>query len=895
MFDKIHLVTGASGETGYAYHARSFWKELEKIIPQKEGGNDCYIVLDTVDNPLFYADYPGYKIAYNVWESTLYPDTFFKRLLEYDQLWVPSFWQRKCAIEQGYPEDRVKVVPEGVDGSIFKPGKSRITDGLTRFLIFGRWEDRKYTTEMIRAFLEAFPNNPHVSLKLSVDNPFPVDEFKTTQERMEHYGLLDDRIENLGFLPRDMYIKMLQAGDVFLSCSRAEGWNLPLMEALACGIPSICSNYGAQLDFAYHAIKVKIKEHKKPINVYHMPDCPGTWAEPDFDDLVLQIKKVYGKLAYWQRIAMKTAQAFRTKWSWENAAKIAYKELEELSEKEIKVFVPSKPTFFYHFIKGAFIEIKGSGKEIYDVVIEDENKENSYTVSMTPNHWAKSEIEYYKKWEITVRQAGNIVFHHKFNLEDKRVLISLESKSLGDCIAWIPYIEEFRKKHKCQIIAVTWHNRLFRKVYPEIKFETPGTVVPNLYAQYNVGVFFKDREKKNPVDWRAVPLQKIASDILGLEYEEIRPKIDISTVYTSCIKRPKKYVCISEHSTAVCKYWHHPNGWQTVVDEINKRGFNVVDISKEPSMLKNVIHAHNNDIDVTMGLLLGCEYFIGLASGLAWLAWALGKPVVMISGFSAPFVEFQENNIRIEGVGNCTNCLNDVLLSDRAWDEGCFHNRDFSCTKNITSSAVIARLPHLINENILDFTSAPILRFSKRQTSFKKFLNHIHNHFEKPTIVEIGTVRRDLNDPDLPGDGNSTSIFAWYVKNYKGSLFSCDIDPKSIATCNQTLAAQNLISENVFIQEIDGLKFLEGFDKTIAGIYIDGLDWYPDERGTKSAEFHLSALKLAIPHLTSNSLVMFDDVFDSSFKGKGQLAIPYALDNGFEIVFQQYQVILLNP
>jgi len=303
-----------------------------------------------------------------------------------------------------------------------------------------------------------------------------------------------------------------------------------------------------------------------------------------------------------------------------------------------------------------------------------------------------------------------------------------------------------------------------------------------------------------------------------------------------------------------------------------------------------------------MSLLMGCEFYVGLASGLAWLAWALGKKVVMISGFSAPFVEFQSDNTRIAGVGDCVDCLNDILIYDRAWDEDCFHNRDFSCTKNITPDAVVERLPHYLNENVLDFTTAPILRFSKRQTTFKKFLSHIHEKFQNPTLVEVGTVRRDLEDPDLPGDGNSTSIFAWYVKNYGGNLFACDIPEYSIRACKRTLERQNLMTNKVTLVERDGLSFLRDWGGTseeytefaiIHGLYIDGLDWYDDERGRKSEEFHLEALKIADSYLLyKDSLVMFDDVFDISFTGKGKLAIPYALEHGYKIIHQGYQVVL---
>ena len=37
---------------------------------------------------------------------------------------------------------------------------------------------------------------------------------------------------------------------MFVSCARAEGWNLPLIEAMACGTPSIYSDCSGQLEFA---------------------------------------------------------------------------------------------------------------------------------------------------------------------------------------------------------------------------------------------------------------------------------------------------------------------------------------------------------------------------------------------------------------------------------------------------------------------------------------------------------------------------------------------------------------------------------------------------------------------------------------------------------------------
>jgi glycosyltransferase involved in cell wall biosynthesis len=100
------------------------------------------------------------KIAYNVWESTLQPEGFFNKLLEYDQLWFPSKWQADCTIKQGADPNKVRVVPEGVDTNTFYPEdpqtKLDYVDGRFKFIIFGRWDYRKSTKEMIETFLKEF-------------------------------------------------------------------------------------------------------------------------------------------------------------------------------------------------------------------------------------------------------------------------------------------------------------------------------------------------------------------------------------------------------------------------------------------------------------------------------------------------------------------------------------------------------------------------------------------------------------------------------------------------------------------------------------------------------------------------------------------------------------------
>ena len=86
--------------------------------------------------------------------------------------------------------------------------------------------------------------------------------------------------------------------------------------------------------------------------------------------------------------------------------------------------------------------------------------------------------------------------------------------------------------------------------------------------------------------------------------------------------------------------------------------------------------------------LMYADMFIGVGSGLAWLAWAVGTPVTMISGFSAPWCEF--DNIRIYNDNVCSGCFNDLKYEfDKGDWKWCPRNKNFECTKSITPQKVI--------------------------------------------------------------------------------------------------------------------------------------------------------------------------------------------------------------
>jgi autotransporter strand-loop-strand O-heptosyltransferase len=365
-------------------------------------------------------------------------------------------------------------------------------------------------------------------------------------------------------------------------------------------------------------------------------------------------------------------------------------------------------TFVRHYVTQPYFEIQGTTENKLNIKYYDDNNTISYQNELSINSWIKLNKEYFIKWRTTVEENGEIIYNETLDLKDKRVYISFGSKSLGDTMAWVPYCEVFRKKHGCKLIVSTFLNSLFKDQYPEIEFVEPGDTVPNIHAQYRLGWHYTSEgvydNNKHPFDFKKMPLQKTATDILGLDYKEVRPLLKLPNT------PKKKKVGIGFHSTAQSKYWNNPDGWQTVVDHLNNLGYECMIYSKEGDGYmgnhypKGVKIYKGGNLQEIIDDLSSCEFFIGLGSGLSWLAWACKLPVVLISGFSEKWAETTLDTYRVINESVCHGCFNSERLDAGDWNWCPLHkntDRMFECTKEITSEVVIGEINKLLNSNPL--------------------------------------------------------------------------------------------------------------------------------------------------------------------------------------------------
>jgi autotransporter strand-loop-strand O-heptosyltransferase len=345
-------------------------------------------------------------------------------------------------------------------------------------------------------------------------------------------------------------------------------------------------------------------------------------------------------------------------------------------------------TLIQNFIDGPYLELKSPVEFNFKVQFFDEHGTCHYENTIKSNSWVKLNRKYFTEWTTKVFENDELVYESTLSYKNKKVLISFDSSSLGDTLAWMPYVLAFKEKHDCHVVVSTFWNHLFN--YPELEFVSPGTEVNGISGQYNLGWFYD--ENKEPVMPNTIPLQQAAANILGLEFEELKPRIKFK-------KRKNtygKYVTIATNSTAGCKFWTR-EGWQETINYLHARGYRVINVSKEDNPFDNCEKIDNVSIENTMSVIYNSEFFLGLSSGLSWLAWALDKQVVMISNFTKDDHEF--DCIRITNKSVCHGCWNNPEHKfDRGDFDWCPVNkntpRQFECQRSITAVDVISAIKY---------------------------------------------------------------------------------------------------------------------------------------------------------------------------------------------------------
>lgn len=169
-----------------------------------------------------------------------------------------------------------------------------------------------------------------------------------------------------------------------------------------------------------------------------------------------------------------------------------------------------------------------------------------------------------------------------------------------------------------------------------------------------------------------------------------------------------------------------------------------------------------------------------------------------------------------------------------------------------------------------------------RNDSYKKTLDLLLQTFGNNSInmIETGSIRSD-SETSRYGDGWGTLNLKYYADYTDSKFWSVDIDSNVLSIANTVVPSDHRLS---YVCQ-DSIQFLKNFPKEIDFLLLDSYDYCGDEENVRRAhEYCLNEAKAAFPKLSENAIVLIDDIFDISYNGKGKQAIPFLLNNGFELV-----------
>lgn len=191
----------------------------------------------------------GKRIGFPFFELDEFNEIEKHSLNSLDAIFVTCEWARDI-VRANTSIKEVSVIPLGVDRKIFSDENAKINEHKTIFFNCGKWEVRKGHDILVEIFNDAFDYNDNVELWMMCDNPFLTQEQQNNWRNLYRNSKLGHKIKILPRVktPEEVYNIMTQV-DCGVFPSRAEGWNLELLELMSCGKQVITTNYSAHTAF----------------------------------------------------------------------------------------------------------------------------------------------------------------------------------------------------------------------------------------------------------------------------------------------------------------------------------------------------------------------------------------------------------------------------------------------------------------------------------------------------------------------------------------------------------------------------------------------------------------------------------------------------------------------
>jgi hypothetical protein len=264
-----------------------------------------------------------HRIGYTMLEVDGFPGEWVRQANEMDEVWVPSAFNRDGLAASGVTKP-LHVMPLGVDPDHFHPEIRGVPNpnGDFVFLSNFEWNERKAPQLLLSVFNRTFRASEPVLLVCKVLNR-QWERNVTAEVRALGLPSTGGRVAFLynRDYPYSQMGTLYRSADCYVSASRGEGWDMPLLEAMACGLPAIATDWGAHREFVHDGIAWPLRIRGLVPAVSYNPNYEGfRWADPDPDHLAGLLRHVFENRDEARAKGARAAAEMAARWSWRRAA-----------------------------------------------------------------------------------------------------------------------------------------------------------------------------------------------------------------------------------------------------------------------------------------------------------------------------------------------------------------------------------------------------------------------------------------------------------------------------------------------------------------------------------------------------------------------------------------------
>jgi hypothetical protein len=272
-----------------------------------------------------------YRVGFTMLEADGLPYDWVVQANQMHEVWVPSRFNQEVFAEAGVRVPLYRV-PLGVDTNYFHPqiARQRPSQRFVFLSIF-EWIERKAPEVLLRAYADEFSAADDTLLLLKIfDHHLSYDVPKQIARLMAGSTARVALLLNQHIAPQQMGC-LYRSADCFVLPTRGEGWGMPILEAMACGLPVIATDWGAQRDFFKAELGYPLRSTGLVPAISRSPYYAGLrWANPDLEHLRYLLRYVYEHQDEARERGQRAATTVAERWTWAHATDKIMGRLEEI-------------------------------------------------------------------------------------------------------------------------------------------------------------------------------------------------------------------------------------------------------------------------------------------------------------------------------------------------------------------------------------------------------------------------------------------------------------------------------------------------------------------------------------------------------------------------------------